>query len=246
MTEDTETDASAALETLLALQDEDSAADILKRRRATLPERVALAEIEHEIARSQGQVSEAETEKSVYDARLETLAAEVTEIVERAARIDDRLRSGEAGSFRDQEAMATEMGSLDRRRHDLDDEQLILMESIDPLETELGRLADERRLLESERTRARAALSAAEEVIDVELAALFERRSKLSNAVPPQLLSEYERLRARLGGVAVARLVGGACSGCHLTLSASELDHIRHRGPGEVIHCEQCGRILVG
>lgn len=239
-------DAGAALETLLALQDVDSVVDVLSHRRATLPERAALAEFKREIARNEGLAAEVESQKSVYESRLESLAKEVSEVVGRAARIDDRLRGGEVASFRDQETMATEMGSLDRRRRDLDDEQLVLMESIEPLESELARLADEQRALQSDAGRAREALHDAVGVIDVELAELSERRTKLAEAIAAPLLAEYERLRARLGGVAVARLVGGACSGCHLAISASELDHFRHRKPDEVLHCEQCGRILVG
>ena len=49
----------------------------------------------------------------------------------------------------------------------------------------------------------------------------------------------------RFDGVAVARLVGSHCDGCHLTLPAMELDRIRHLPEGELVTCEQCGRILV-
>jgi predicted nucleic acid-binding Zn-ribbon protein len=45
--------------------------------------------------------------------------------------------------------------------------------------------------------------------------------------------------------VAVARLVGNHCDGCHLTLPAMELDRIRHLPEDELVTCEQCGRILV-
>ena len=63
--------------------------------------------------------------------------------------------------------------------------------------------------------------------------------------VSAELLGTYDRLRAGLDGVAIARLVGGRCDGCHLTLPAMELDRIRHLRPGEVATCDQCGRILV-
>ena len=56
---------------------------------------------------------------------------------------------------------------------------------------------------------------------------------------------EYERLRARLGGIGAAHVVHGACSGCNLALSSTELDHLRHAASGTISHCEQCGRILV-
>ena len=59
-------------------------------------------------------------------------------------------------------------------------------------------------------------------------------------------LERYERLRARLGGVAVARLDGSRCSGCHLDLSTQRA---RRRSsasaPGEFADCPQCGRLLV-
>jgi uncharacterized protein len=52
-------------------------------------------------------------------------------------------------------------------------------------------------------------------------------------------------LRHDLGGIAVARLVGTNCGGCHLTLSAVELDRIRHEPGDAVVICEECGRLLV-
>ena len=52
-------------------------------------------------------------------------------------------------------------------------------------------------------------------------------------------------LRSRLGGVAVARLVGKTCQGCHLQLSAVEIDRIRRLDVDELVHCEACGRLLV-
>ena len=43
----------------------------------------------------------------------------------------------------------------------------------------------------------------------------------------------------------MARLTGGRCDGCHLSLPAVELDRIRHEAAGTLEYCEQCGRILV-
>jgi predicted nucleic acid-binding Zn-ribbon protein len=136
------------------------------------------------------------------------------------------------------------MGTLGRRRGELDDEQLVVMEAIEELEAELGPLAAERAALMSEITAVRAALGTAEAEIDTELATIAIRRADATAAVPTALLDEYERLRARLDGVGAARLVNGTCDGCHLAASAAELDHIRHAPADEVVHCSQCGRIL--
>jgi predicted nucleic acid-binding Zn-ribbon protein len=74
---------------------------------------------------------------------------------------------------------------------------------------------------------------------------LAARRQEAAGPIAPELLATYERLRARLGGVGVARVVGNHCDGCHLTLSATELDQLRHLPEGEIPTCEQCSRILV-
>ena len=58
------------------------------------------------------------------------------------------------------------------------------------------------------------------------------------------LLSRYERLRERFGGVAVARLEGTRCGGCHLDLSTAEVAEVRAAGPGQFADCPQCGRLL--
>ena len=88
-------------------------------------------------------------------------------------------------------------------------------------------------------------LAEAEEKVDGEIATLTRDREDSAAGIAAELLANYERLRARLGGVGAARLIGNHCDGCHLTLSSVELDRIRHLGEGEVFTCEQCSRILV-
>jgi predicted nucleic acid-binding Zn-ribbon protein len=63
--------------------------------------------------------------------------------------------------------------------------------------------------------------------------------------VPAPLLAEYERLRPQYGGVAVSKLAHGTCQGCFLTLAAAELDEIKRAPADAVIHCPDCGRLLV-
>jgi predicted nucleic acid-binding Zn-ribbon protein len=58
-------------------------------------------------------------------------------------------------------------------------------------------------------------------------------------------VQRYEQLRARHGGVAIARLEGSRCGGCHLDLSTAELNELRSLGSGELAECPNCGRLLV-
>ncbi|MGH9281886.1 MAG: zinc ribbon domain-containing protein, partial [Acidimicrobiales bacterium] len=72
-----------------------------------------------------------------------------------------------------------------------------------------------------------------------------EERATCAGAVPTDLLATYEKLRARLGGIGAARLVGPSCTGCHLTLPAQELARIKREALDALILCDQCGRILI-
>lgn len=236
---------TSPLRHLLALQDEDVHGDQLAYRRRHLPEQAALDAVDgrlEALAASARAVEQRRAELAEREAELERQTAEV---VSRIAAIEERSRSGAAASYRDQEAMATEVASLARRRSELEEQELEILEQSEPLDAELASLAADRRELDEQARAASAALAAASAQVDGELAVSGARRRSLTAAVPPVLLDEYERLRARLDGVGVARLVRGACSGCHLTLPATEIDRLRRAPAGTVAHCDQCGRILV-
>src|SRR5205807_2234535 len=163
----------------------------------------------------------------------------------KSADLDRRLYSGTVTAPRELQAMQADVQSLKRHKSDLEDQVLAAMQDADPLDAELRGVDARRAELEEEAAGLRAALAEATEAIDAELAGELDARAIAAKAVPPDLLDQYERLRARLGGIGAARLVGNSCGGCHLTLPATELDRIRHLPPDAVALCDQCGRILV-
>ena len=234
----------AAYARLLALQDEDEEAARLRHRLAHLEERVALEELEARRAGLDATARELMAQRSVLEVRRQALERESEQARTRVAQIGERLVNT-ATSFRDQEAMAIEQAQVDRRRSELDDEQLELMEAMEPIEAELQVVGRELEVVELELAAARERLALAADELEAELANVAGRRAPIVASLPSDLLAEYERLAARLGGVAVARIVQGRCAGCHLALSATELDRIRRAPAGAVFHCEQCGRILV-
>ena len=58
------------------------------------------------------------------------------------------------------------------------------------------------------------------------------------------LLTSYDQLRTRFGGVAIAQLSGGRCSGCPLSLPAVDLDTIKRAPADQQVSCPECGRLL--
>ena len=61
---------------------------------------------------------------------------------------------------------------------------------------------------------------------------------------PPICSPATTRLRQQHGGVAVARLVGGRCDGCHLALAPPRSTASAPHHPTRLVECEECGRLL--
>lgn len=61
--------------------------------------------------------------------------------------------------------------------------------------------------------------------------------------VPADLLNKYISLRDAVSNP-VAKLEGGTCGGCHISLSSSTIHNVQNIGNTMVL-CEYCGRILI-
>ena len=236
---------NAALLALLEVQAHDTRLDQLHHLHETLPARQerdgasrSLSETEVALqARTSARDELARQQKRVDD--------EVESLKEKRAGFDTKLYSGTVTNPRELQDLQEEIESLGRRISVLEDEEIAIMEQVEPVEAEVAEL--DRTLVEQ-----RAALDAAEAhliVAEAEVLADLEAEQALRATaivpVPQELLAEYEKLRGGRGGVGVARLTGTQCGGCHLTLSAMEAARMRKLPDGEVAHCEECGRILV-
>ena len=235
----------SALETLLAVQERDTAIDRLRHKRATLPEKAELAAAQEKAADLDRRLAEARERHGAAADRQSRLENDVATTEARIDEVDRRMYSGAVSASRDLQAMAAEVESLKARRSKLEDDVLATMEEDEPLAAEVAELETERTALDGEAERLRAAIAQAEAALSEEESAEQSARDELAGVVPTDLLETYDRLRAKLGGVGAARLVGPSCSGCHLTLPATELDRVRHAAPDELVFCDQCGRILV-
>jgi predicted nucleic acid-binding Zn-ribbon protein len=245
MTDPNDEQQTNPLALLLALQDADLQSDQLVHHIEHHPVRIAERALESRRAELTKRSVDLDASAAVYRTRQAELELEVAAIEHRVLTIEERMRSIAAGSFRDQEAMVMEIQSLLQRKSELEDEELGAMEALEPIDAELSRIGDEDRVLAEELAQNAEELRSAVAELDMELEALREARPLLVENLPSPLFDEYERLRTRLGGIGAARVVRGSCSGCNLSLSSTELDHLRHAPPGAVSHCEQCGRILV-
>lgn len=233
------------LEALLALQDLDTHIDHERHRRAHLPERAELSDLQRMAAETEAARAELAASLSEVVSRQTAAERELKATEDRVAQVNVRLYGDTVTASRELQAMASDVDSLRKRASELEDKVLGLLEEREPLDSAVGELDKILADLGARQDDAGERLAKAESEVNALLATLEAQRPAAVTNVAPQLLTTYDRLRARLDGVAVARLTGGRCDGCHLSLPAMELDRIRHQPPGSLEYCEQCGRILV-
>lgn len=231
--------------TLLGVQERDTATDRLQHRKQTLPERAELAALEDRLAAVGAQMAEAAGRRDQVGRRQAELERELAASEARIVQIEKRMYSGEVTAMRDLQAMAAEVESLRGRVSSLEDLALAAMDEREPLDAEVDRLAVERDEFASQAEGLRQAIAEAETALDAEMVEEQREREALVARLPADLVATYDRLRARLGGVGVARLEHGSCMGCHLRLPAVEIERLKRLPPDALAFCDQCGRILV-
>jgi predicted nucleic acid-binding Zn-ribbon protein len=146
---------------------------------------------------------------------------------------------------REAEALMHEIDNVKARHSELDDAELEHLETQERLDAEIAELDAQDEPLRSAAGAADAALAAQLATIDEEIGTLESQRSSQQTGIPTALLDRYETLRKTFGGVAIARLNGRQCEGCHLDISAAEIDTLKRTAPEDLPECPQCGRLIV-
>jgi predicted nucleic acid-binding Zn-ribbon protein len=235
----------SSLDQLLVLQEHDTSAEQLRHRRATLPQRDQLAAQQQELAAVEQQMIDVQGRRDEVARTQKRLEDEVASVEAKVADVHAKLYGGSVTSPRELQALQDDESSLKRHQTNVEDKVIEQMELAVPLDDELARLQARRGELDGLLSATTAGLTEAEAEIDVELDAVLAERAGIAAGLDPAQIDTYEQLRHDLGGIGVARLVGTNCGGCHLTLSAVEIDRIRHAPADELVFCGECGRLLV-
>lgn len=236
--------AATVIDRLLELSGIDTEADQLARRRANLPEREQLAAVSKQLTDWESARGALRARLDELDGVIERAEQDAAVLVGQKERLEGQLKTVIAP--REAEALMSEIATLDEQRDGLETAEIEALEEQSALDDRLSaHLADEP-ALRAATSSADAALAAATAEIDADLDGLRGRRDVLAGTLSADLLGRYERIRTA-SGQAVVRLVGRRCDGCHLDLSAAEVEDAKDEsaaGDG-IAHCPQCGRMLI-
>jgi predicted nucleic acid-binding Zn-ribbon protein len=230
---------------LLTLQNHDSAADRLRHRRATLPERAELEAKRTAHAELESQRLEVAERRDAELREERRLDDEVRSLEAKAKAVDTKMYSGTVSSPKELQSMQADIDMLRRQARDREDEELEVLVRREELDAEVAALEAAQAALVAEMQALLGAVETQEREIDAELAAEESARAALAPNIPETTMKLYEQIRAGNRGVGAARLVGMNCQACHLGLPATEVDRIRHLPEDALARCEHCGAILV-
>jgi len=139
-------------------------------------------------------------------------------------------------------ALGNEVVRYQKDVHDLEDKELTHMEALEAakavLKDKQDKLAQTQGLVNDE-------LKALEERainIQARIAEIKADRAALVAPLDDEQLGMYDRLMKSKGNAALVVADAGVCGGCHMKLVNATLNSLK--ADEEIVHCEQCGRIL--
>jgi uncharacterized protein len=231
-------------ERIAALQAADTEIDQLVHRRERLPERESLASASAAMKAWEAKRASMRNRLDELTGVIEKAESEAAELRQHKERLEAQMKTVIAP--REAEALMHEMSTLDEQRDAVETVELEALEEQaaldDDLTAHLGLEAAHRDTM----SRADEVLAGVVAEIDAEIAAVTVRRDAARAELSDGLLARYDRVRTA-SGVAVATLSGHRCEGCHLDLSAAEIDDVKDEAAanGGIADCPQCGRMLV-
>ena len=234
-----------SLEHLLQIQDRDKSIAALRHQKSNLPERQEIADLLEALSTLQKKKDFVSKELISKEDDQQRLEDEVNAIEERVSEQEANLYSGEVSAIKDLQAIQGDIAGLQERKRLVEDQIIVVMEQIEPLKTLFDQLEIEEKTNTEQQAELEAALLGKEQSIEKQIEDVEAERSELALDTSPALLEIYEKIRKQSGNIAVAQLNGMTCKGCHLDLPAVEVDRLKKLPPDQLVHCEECGCILV-
>lgn len=192
------------------------------------------------LIRAQAKVSTAQQHLSELKAKQQSQEWEVDDLGAKIAAVKESLYSGRIKNPKELSGLQHEVGGLETRRRQLEDEAFAVMEQGEEATANLATMESELKTAEDEWRNRKKKLSAEITRLKGELSRLKQKQQLVLAEVDPQITTFYYQLKKQKGWP-VARVEQGLCCGCRLSLSTAELQRVKGNS---LVQCSSCRRIL--
>lgn len=229
----------AELDKLIELQKTDTNLRRLKRSLETAEQ--GRAAIEQEFEQHAFSIREIQTRRDDLNAKRADLEKQIAENKTYLERADRNLKH--AQNSKEYETAMRETDALQKQIAAFETQTVETLEALEGVEKELEERAEEIASIDGKRAAALAEFDASLAKHKSEFNAETKHRATAFATLPARLASVYDRLAQRSrDGIAVAEVVGDACSACYMHLRPQVQLNVK-KGD-EIITCESCTRIL--
>jgi predicted nucleic acid-binding Zn-ribbon protein len=199
-----------------------------------------IMQIDQEIQEAEETFQTFTREMEDWKKRRKSLEREIEDLDQKIKKSQVKLM--EVKTNKEYKAMLTESDELKKAKTGKED---LLLEFMEKLEEGLRKektLKGDLEIKTIEGRQKKDQLEKEGQELEKELLALKEKREELSSRVEGALLKQYEFLKDRLKGTAVAEVKNGTCLGCHMHIPPQLFNELHRRD--RIIPCPSCLRIL--
>jgi uncharacterized protein len=221
----------------------------LQRLDTTLDENAAArAQLESKLAdtvaldSARGTYEEADRSAATLKAQLRSLELETSSLSDKLKQVSERLYSGRITNAKELAGLNQDEKMLARRKSELEDQSLVLMEKIETAEKISATNQSALKKITGDTRTRNAKEHAALAALDESDADLTLRRDAKRRNLPPETLRIYDDLRKTKKGRAVVGMKHDACAACGTQVPSGFIARVK--AGTEPVFCTSCGRIL--
>ncbi len=224
---------------LYQLQMLDSELDKINQQLAEIAARLGESDV---LKQAKTQVQTAENQLRQAQATMQNLNLEVQSLAGKIVQEEKTLYQGKVLSAKEAANLQDEIASLKRRHGQREELLLEAMLGVEEAEQQLKQSQAGLTTIQNAWQNDQADLSQQQAALQTRSAELKQQRPVTVKVIDADDLEEYEDLRKRKAGRALAVVKDGICLGCGVGASSSRVQHAR--AGTELIYCGTCGRIL--
>lgn len=231
----------------------DQASDILELVRLELEQKRSMDElsrltsgVETESLRQEqrdlaARFIESRNELESIELELSRAETDLNLVESRISRDTERLAASTSG--RDAQGLQSELENLARRKSDLEDFELSILERKDEAKTRFDEIAGQKSSLDARLSDAEAEIE--QRIIKLRSGLEIQKndQQRILARLPQELAEAFTKKAAR--GLAAGRLIGRQCGACQITITATDFDAISGQPADELPTCPECQAFLV-
>lgn len=226
------------LRLLVKLQAVDKVLHDLEQEQQQIPARLGeLAQAEDTL---KAQLAGVQAELETVAARRKELEQEAENIRARQRRAENRLMG--AKSQREYRAANAEIDEAKDAVKSLDDVLVGVMEQQEALEAQVAELGERLEGVSAQAEADRKELGDRLSAVNAEAKRLSGKRGGLCDGVDEKLMGQYDFIRSKRQGVALAPVTEGTCGACHMQLPPQQFNELQRMD--KIMICPTCSRLI--